>query len=51
MELPIACQIFMLSKELAGIFSYEPGADVSQLPPLRTVNDEELSNRSVEAAL
>lgn len=51
MELPIARLIFMLSKELGDIFNYEPGIDVSQLPPLRTVNDEELSNRGVEVVL
>ena len=51
MELPIARLIFMLSKELGDIFNYEPGIDVSQLPPLRTINDEELSNKGVEVAL
>jgi len=50
MELPIARLIFMLSKELTGIFNYEPGMDVSQLPPLRTVTDEELSLSGVEVA-
>ena len=37
MELPIARLIFMLSRELTGIFEYEPGVNVSELPPLRTV--------------
>lgn len=51
MELPVARLIFMLSKELGDIFSYEPGIDVSQLPPLRTVDDEELSNKGVEVVV
>jgi len=48
MELPLSRLIFMLSRELAGIFNYEPGNDVSQLPPLRTVTDRELSLGGVE---
>jgi len=48
MELPLSRLIFMLSRELAGIFNYEPGTDVSQLPPLRTVTDRELSLGGVE---
>jgi formate dehydrogenase subunit beta len=51
MELPIARLIFMLSKELSDIFNYEAGIDVSQLPPLRTVDDEELSNKGVEVVV
>jgi len=50
MELPIARLIFMLSKELAGIFKYEPGMDVSEPPPLRTVTDQELSLSGVDVA-
>jgi len=50
MELPIARLIFMLSRELAGIFKYEPGMDVSELPPLRTVTDQELSLSGVDVA-
>ena len=48
MELPLSRLIFMLSRELAGIFDYEPGMDVSALPPLRTVTDQELSLTDVE---
>jgi formate dehydrogenase subunit beta len=51
MELPLSRLIFMLSKKLGHIFNYEPGADVSQLPPLRTVTDEELKLSDVEIAL
>jgi len=50
MELPLSLLIFMLSRELAGIFKYEPGFDISALPPLRTVTDEELSISGVELA-
>jgi formate dehydrogenase subunit beta len=50
MELPIARLIFMLNRELAGIFNYEPGNDVSQLPPLMTVTDQELRLEGVEVS-
>ena len=50
MELPIARLIFMLNRELAGIFKYEPGTDVSELPPLRTYTDQELSLSGVDVA-
>lgn len=50
MELPLSRLIFMLSKKLTGIFQYEPGMDVSALPPLRTVTDQELSLTGVEVA-
>jgi len=41
----------MLNRELAGIFKYEPGMDVSVLPPLRTITDAELAVDSVEITL
>jgi len=50
MELPIARLIFMLSRELASIFKYEPGMDVGELPPLRTVTDQESSLSGVEVS-
>jgi len=50
MELPLSRLIFMLNRELFGIFHYEPGVDVSTLPPLRTVTDEELKLEGVEVA-
>lgn len=50
MELPIARLVFMLNRELAGIFKYEPGIDLSELPPLRTVTDQESSLEGVEVA-
>jgi formate dehydrogenase subunit beta len=50
MELPLSNLIFMLSKEIDAVFKYEPGVDVTKLPPLRTVTDEESSVSSVEFA-
>jgi formate dehydrogenase subunit beta len=51
MEIPLSRLIFMLNRELAATFKYEPGMDVSALPPLRTVTDEELSISGVGLAL
>jgi formate dehydrogenase subunit beta len=50
MELPLSRLIFLLSKKLGNIFKYEPGMDVNQLPPLRTVTDQELSLSAVEVS-
>ena len=50
MELPLSRLIFMLNRELASIFKYEPGMDVSSLPPLRTITDSELAVEGVELA-
>jgi formate dehydrogenase subunit beta len=51
MEIPLARLIFMLNRELAQVFKYEPGMDVSARPPLRTVTDEELRVSGVELSL
>jgi len=51
MEIPLARLIFMLNRKLADIFKYEPGMDVSALPPLRTVTDKELSLSGAELTL
>ncbi|MCK4723974.1 MAG: hypothetical protein KAT75_11750, partial [Dehalococcoidia bacterium] len=51
MELPLSQLIFMLNRELAGIFKHEPGMDVSTAPPLRTVTDGELTLEAGELAL
>jgi formate dehydrogenase subunit beta len=51
MELPLSLLIFMLNREMASIFKYEPGTDIGAMPPLRTVTDEELKLESVELAL
>jgi len=50
MELPLSRLIFLLSKKLSNIFKYEPGMDVTVLPPLRMVTDQELSVSGVEVA-
>jgi len=50
-EIPLSRLIFMLNRQLAQIFKYEPGMDVSALPPLRTVIDKELSLSGVELTL
>jgi len=50
MELPLSRLIFLLSKKIGATFKYEPGMDASQLPPLRTVTDQELSLSGVEIA-
>jgi formate dehydrogenase subunit beta len=51
MELPLSRLIFMLNRELARIFKYEPGMDVNARPPLRTVTDKELSLSGAEFTL
>jgi formate dehydrogenase subunit beta len=51
MEIPLARLIFMLNRQLAPIFKYEPGMDVSARPPLRTVTNEELRLSGVELVL
>jgi len=48
MEIPISRLIFLLSKKIGAIFDYEPGMDASQMPPLRTVTDKELSLSGME---
>ena len=48
MNLPLSRFIFMLSKEIGDIFKYEPGMDVSALPPCSIVTDEELNISGVE---
>jgi len=50
-EIPLSRLIFMLNRQLAPIFKYEPGMDVSAAPPLRTVTDQELSLSGVELTL
>jgi len=51
MDIPLSRLIFLLSKKIGAIFKYEPGMDATKLPPLRTVNDEELTNEGIEVAL
>jgi len=51
MEIPLSRLIFLLSKKIGAIFNYEPGMDASQMPPLRTVTDKELTVEGVEITL
>lgn len=48
MEIPISRLIFYLNKKVSDIFKYEPGMDVAQLPPLRTITDQELTLSGVD---
>lgn len=48
MEIPISRLIFLLSQKIGDIFNYQPGMDTSQMPPLRTVTDKELTEEGVE---
>jgi formate dehydrogenase subunit beta len=50
MEIPLSRLIFLLNRELYDIFKYEPGVDIGQLPPLRTVTEQELSLSGVDVA-
>jgi len=45
--IPLARLIFMLNKELFGVFKYQPGVDREARPPLRTVTDDELAVETV----
>lgn len=48
MELPLSRLIFMLNRELADVFKYEPGMDVDAPIPLKSVTDEELAMAGVD---
>ena len=48
MNLPLSRFIFMLNREIAAIFKYEPGMDVETLPPCRIVEDGEAAIEGVE---
>lgn len=48
MELPLSRLIFMLNRELADVFKYEPGMDINAPIPLKSVTDEELAMAGVE---
>jgi formate dehydrogenase subunit beta len=50
MNLPLSRFIFMLNREIAAIFKYEPGMDVGVLPPCSIVTEEEASISGVELA-
>jgi formate dehydrogenase subunit beta len=48
MELPLSRLIFMLNRQLAEVFKYEPGMDINAPIPLKSVTDEELAVAGVE---
>jgi hypothetical protein len=48
MELPLSRLIFLLNKKLGTVFKYEPGLDATELPPLRTATDQEVSISGIE---
>jgi formate dehydrogenase subunit beta len=48
MELPLSRLIFMLNRELADVFKYEPGMDVNAPIPLKSITDDELAMAGVE---
>ena len=41
-EIPLSRLIYLLSREIGTMFKYEPGTEVTSLPPLRSVPDKEL---------
>jgi formate dehydrogenase subunit beta len=47
-NIPLTLLTFMLNKELSSIFKYEPGFNLDEMPPLRTVTDQELSLSGVD---
>ncbi|MBN1160488.1 MAG: Coenzyme F420 hydrogenase/dehydrogenase, beta subunit C-terminal domain [Dehalococcoidales bacterium] len=48
MDVPISLLVFLLNKKMSDIFKYEPGMDVTKLPPLRTTTDQELKLTGVD---
>jgi len=48
MELPLSRLIFMLNRELADVFKYEPGMDINAPIPLKSVTDDELAMAGVD---
>jgi formate dehydrogenase subunit beta len=50
MDIPISRLVFFLNKKVSDIFKYEPGMDVTELPPLRTITDQELTITGVNIA-
>jgi formate dehydrogenase subunit beta len=51
MELPLSRLTFLLSKKLGRIFKYDPGMDVGQLPPLKTIAGQESGGSNTEVPL
>jgi len=50
MSIPISRLYHMLYKELFVVFHYEPGLDLSSLPPLGMITEEEMKEPGVELA-
>lgn len=50
MGIPISRLYHMLHKELFSVFHYEPGLDLTSLPPLGVITDEEMKELGVELA-
>jgi len=50
MGIPISRLYHMLYRELSSAFHYEPGLDISSLPPLGMITDEEMKELGVELA-
>ena len=50
MSIPISRLYHMLYKELFVVFHYEPGLDLSALPPLGMITEEEMKEPGVEFA-
>ncbi len=42
-EIPLSRLTYLLNRELSTMFEYEPGTEVTSLPPLRSVPDKELA--------
>jgi len=50
-ELPLSRLTFLLNREFADIFKYEPGIYTGQMPPLRMVTEQEAIPSGVEIIL
>ncbi len=48
MEIPISKLYHMLYKELSSIFKYESGIDISSLPPISIITEEDLARGGTE---
>jgi formate dehydrogenase subunit beta len=51
MNLPLTRLIFMLNREIAGVFKYEPGMDLGAHPPCTFVTEEEIHIDAVSLSL
>ena len=48
MHIPVSKLCHMLNKELSTLFKYEPGFDLNALPPISTIDDEDLAKTGVD---